>query len=340
MKTHDKLFLRRGIALAFFFLAPLVLYAQYTLIPDPNFEQALIDLGIDSDGVVNGQVLTSDIETVVALDISHRGINDLTGIEDFAALEQLNITWTRVRNVDLTNNSHLKVLIFDRCDKLLSLNISNNPDLEIIRSSGSLLAELDVSNCPKLVELVLGEYSPSDTHGIGYLDLSNSPQLTKLQLVNIALLETVDLRSGNNAILNDVFVECVMEGGYRCEPIVCFMVDDFAAASNNQFPYSEWDADVVFSEDCALGTADFWSETDITLYPNPTADGLVLATSDRVHISEVRRFDINGRLLEVLEFQIDKKVSIDVSHLANGIYFLRIRGNDGNSATKKFVKIK
>src|SRR5690554_1950942 len=151
MKPHDKLFLRRGIALAFFFLAPLVLFAQYTLIPDPNFEQALIDLGIDSDGVVNGQVLTSDIETVVALDVRFKNINDLTGIEDFAALEELNITWTRVRNVDLTNNSRLKVLIFDRCDKLLSLNISNNPDLVIIRSSGSLLAELDVSNCPKLV---------------------------------------------------------------------------------------------------------------------------------------------------------------------------------------------
>src|SRR5690554_3111579 len=78
MKQHYKPFLRRGIALAFFFLAPLVLFAQYTLIPDPNFEQALIDLGIDSGGVVNGQVLTSDIETVVALDISHRGINDNT----------------------------------------------------------------------------------------------------------------------------------------------------------------------------------------------------------------------------------------------------------------------
>jgi hypothetical protein len=31
--------------------------AQTTAIPDAAFEQALIDLGIDSDGVINGQVL-------------------------------------------------------------------------------------------------------------------------------------------------------------------------------------------------------------------------------------------------------------------------------------------
>lgn len=43
------------------------LYAQITEIPDQYFEQALIDKGIDSDGIINGQVLTSDINTVTEL---------------------------------------------------------------------------------------------------------------------------------------------------------------------------------------------------------------------------------------------------------------------------------
>ena len=29
-------------------------YSQTTIIPDTNFEQALIDLEIDSDGIING----------------------------------------------------------------------------------------------------------------------------------------------------------------------------------------------------------------------------------------------------------------------------------------------
>ena len=41
--------------------------SQITLIPDADFEQALIDLGIDSDGMINGQVFTSDIENIISL---------------------------------------------------------------------------------------------------------------------------------------------------------------------------------------------------------------------------------------------------------------------------------
>ena len=45
-----------------FFLLPKI-NAQITLIPDSGFEQALIDLGIDSDGMINGQVLTIEAGT-------------------------------------------------------------------------------------------------------------------------------------------------------------------------------------------------------------------------------------------------------------------------------------
>ena len=45
----------------------LTAHSQTTAIPDPFFEQALIDLGIDSEGEVNGQVLTSDIENITEL---------------------------------------------------------------------------------------------------------------------------------------------------------------------------------------------------------------------------------------------------------------------------------
>lgn len=42
---------------------------EITTIPDPGFEQVLIDKGIDSDGEINGQVLTSDIENLTELEI-------------------------------------------------------------------------------------------------------------------------------------------------------------------------------------------------------------------------------------------------------------------------------
>ncbi|MFT5238265.1 MAG: hypothetical protein ACI9M9_001870 [Flavobacteriaceae bacterium] len=66
--------------------------AQITNIPDPGFEEALIFLGIDSDGIVNGQGFTSDISSVTTFLIhglalpQQINVTDITGIEDFEDL--------------------------------------------------------------------------------------------------------------------------------------------------------------------------------------------------------------------------------------------------------------
>ena len=63
-------------------------FGQNTLIPDPNFEQALIDLGYDT-APINGSVLTATISGVTNLSVQNKNISDLTGIEDFTALTEL-----------------------------------------------------------------------------------------------------------------------------------------------------------------------------------------------------------------------------------------------------------
>ena len=47
------------------------LFGQYTQIPDPNFEQALIDLGYDSN--LDGQVFTPIVSQITDLDLSSSG---------------------------------------------------------------------------------------------------------------------------------------------------------------------------------------------------------------------------------------------------------------------------
>ncbi len=111
-------------------------YSQTTIIPDTNFEQVLIDLGIDSDGIINGQVLTSDIETVITLDIGFAGIEDITGIEDFAALESLDVTSNDLTILDVSNNIQLKDLYASNTGtdnlQISSLDLSNNINLELL----------------------------------------------------------------------------------------------------------------------------------------------------------------------------------------------------------------
>ena len=312
-------------------------FAQITQIPDPNFEQALIDLGIDSDGIVNGQVLTSDIETVTSLNINNKGIQDLTGIEGFAALEILDVSSNQVQSLTFSQNLALKELIFDHSLWLTEIDVSNNVNLELLRSSYSFLSELDLTHNTNLLELVLGDPSPSANHGIEYLDLTQNNMLQKLQLINLEFLHTADLRSGNNTILTDVFVECSVDGGGFCEPFPCFMVDDVVAAQNNQFPYSEWEALVTYSEDCTAGLNDNKAAT-YSIHPNPAKSELFITAQNTTENLKIKIFNIEGKLLSAQSITLQDQKAIDVSQLLNGIYFLNIEDENGNTTTKKFIK--
>ncbi len=127
-------------------------FAQITQIPDPVFEQALIDLGIDSDGIINGQVLTSDVETVISLNLNHKGIDDITGIEDFAALEILDVTGNYLLVLDVSNNLQLKELYCSSDSAgfnmpVSSLDLTNNTNLEILYGENLIFLEsLDAKN--------------------------------------------------------------------------------------------------------------------------------------------------------------------------------------------------
>jgi hypothetical protein len=75
-------------------------FIEYTSILDSNFEQALFDLGID---IVNGdnQVLTSAISIITDLDVSNKGIVDLSGIRDFINLQSLTCVGNQLISLDL-----------------------------------------------------------------------------------------------------------------------------------------------------------------------------------------------------------------------------------------------
>jgi Leucine-rich repeat (LRR) protein len=95
----------------------------FTIIPDSNFEDKLITLGIDTDGK-NGKVLTANISSIKNLDVSNSLILDLTGIQDFIALEILNCKSNKLKRIDLSKNILLQQLVCSSND-LLSLNLKN-----------------------------------------------------------------------------------------------------------------------------------------------------------------------------------------------------------------------
>ncbi|MDQ7917589.1 T9SS type A sorting domain-containing protein [Mesonia sp. MT50] len=128
------------------FLFSFGLTAQTTNIPDQVFEQHLIDEGIDSDGVINGQVLTNDISGVESLDLSWKNLTDLTGIEAFQSLKILDISYSYLdyysTPLDLSALISLEELYMDADKDDISLFVgrlllNNNPNLQMIESTGN-----------------------------------------------------------------------------------------------------------------------------------------------------------------------------------------------------------
>src|SRR5690606_33376418 len=95
-------------------LVPFLTKAQVTLIPDQQFEQRLILLNIDSDGIINGQILTSDALAATDLNLLGANVINFNGLNDFKNLETLNLGHLNsLSTVNYTNLSKLKKLYFD-----------------------------------------------------------------------------------------------------------------------------------------------------------------------------------------------------------------------------------
>jgi alpha-tubulin suppressor-like RCC1 family protein/Leucine-rich repeat (LRR) protein len=105
----------------------------YTLIPDQNFEQKLIDLGIDTDGL-NGKITIADISAITTLDLSNSNIKDLTGIENFTALNILDCRNNQLITLDLSKNTNLQIL-YVTGNPLVYLNLRNGNNQNLIVAS-------------------------------------------------------------------------------------------------------------------------------------------------------------------------------------------------------------
>ncbi len=113
--------------------------------------------------------------------------------------------------------------------------------------------------------------------------------------------------------------------------------DDLTAAQTNQYPYSEWDAYVNYSDDCSLGITTL-DEKVFSIFPNPVKNELTILSNKEKENLKIKIFNIQGKLLNTQNLDFEKQASINVSSLANGIYFLNIEDENGSVKVKKFIK--
>ncbi len=195
------------------FLTSFTTFSQYTIIPDSNFENKLIALGIDRDGK-NGKVLTSSINNVKTLDVSFSKINDLIGIQDFLSLTTLACYANDISSLDLSKN--IKLSSIDcRANKIKSLDVSNLTQLVGLQCSENFLTSLDVSKNP----LVAGVFCSKNN------------------------LVSLNVKNGNNTNFQDFFCD------FKNNPLLnCIQVDNPLYSNSKWASYK--DATTIYSNSC------------------------------------------------------------------------------------------
>lgn len=296
-------------------------YAQYTTIPDSNFEKFLISLGHDS-GYADGKVLTSNISEVTALDIRPDNlfakIRDLTGIADFTSLEILTCDGNALTTIDLSKNTALKTLNCAQ-NQLTSLNLVGAVNLESVYCDLNQLTSLDVSHNLKL------DYIKCFSNSLTSLDLSANTKLYYIRC-NSNPLTSLNVKNGNNSLitkfdaLNNPYLNCID-------------VDDATAANTGQAPYNNWEKDPIatYSEDCStLSTNDKTIKNSLTFYPNPFTDVLTV-DSKMFTINKVEIYSVSGIKIKVINSNFD---SINTCNLSQGLYILKIYTLKGSTFIK------
>ncbi|MBA4746869.1 MAG: thrombospondin type 3 repeat-containing protein [Muricauda sp.] len=167
---------------------------EYTEIPNPIFEQYLIDQGIDTNPTIDGRVPTASINTVTTLDISDYNISSFAGIQDFTALEDfslINDQAASLPQINFSGNPNLVRLSIINAPQLSGVDISTNNLLEDITlvPRGTQFTSLDLTGKQNVTSLLLAD------SGISNLDLSSVPNLTYLGVQLNESLSNIDVSS-------------------------------------------------------------------------------------------------------------------------------------------------
>jgi len=246
-------------------------FGQNVNIPDANFKNYLLAhtdfsgvLDINTNG--DSEIQVSEANAYAGkISCNGSNISDLTGIEAFTSLTELDCSSNELTSFDLSNNTELNYL---RCigNPITSFDLSNNTALTYLDCSSMKLTSLDVSNNTALEYLFCShQFSPilfpNDTssvrltsidisnnvnlieffchyNDITEIDVSNQPNMSHLN-VSYNQLECFNFKNGNTSGINS----CYAEGNPN---LTCIEVSDLSAITQ------VWiiDPQTTFSENC------------------------------------------------------------------------------------------
>ncbi len=299
-------------------------FSQNVNIPDPDFLQALIDRGVDTNG--DGQIQESEAKNTTSLYFYYASFASMEGINAFTNLQTLKCSYNNlIHKIELTGLNNLEYL-----------NFYSNNSLDTIILDGATELNFSVSNNNSLVDLeFIGSISFKD------LKIYSNNSLKNLDFSNIQDVKSLRLES-NNSISNYDFsgLESLLSLN---------LISNNSLKSINLSPITSL-TDLSVSSNPALSEIVFGQNSNIkecTLYNNPSMQAIDLSNLSNLTNLILRKnnviasIDFTG-LNSLTSLSVEESpsiVSLDFSVLPNLAYLTIKRNNSlkdiilGNSGT-------
>lgn len=210
-----------------------------------------------------------------------------------------------------------------------------------------------------LLALTLGmfSYQVSAQQNDGNMTLGNGavttdPMVTTAPVSNLmpnSATLNATITNPDNVNITEMGFEWKQTFGYNSSVPGTGNGNTFSATLNNLTPntgysykaFITFDGTTLYGEEVYFTTSDVgvqvYLEQKLTLYPNPATELVSVATDDAsIRITGVEVYNLYGQLLNAIVSE-ENPMRINVSGLADGMYFVRITTNSG-VVTKSFVK--
>jgi len=267
--------------------------AQNVYIPDDNFKDRLIYLGIDTNN--DGEISYDEAAAITdELDLSTQQIADLTGIEAFVNITSLDASNNQLTNLDLSSNTLLRFLncwnnqitsldfssnlLLRRLscwnNQLTNLNFNQVKDLKFVDCSNNNLTQLNTSNAWQTVKELYCHHNllsqlTVNQRNIEIIDCSYN-QLNDL-LINVENGKLKEVYCNNNNLSNIIIdgnneIE-ILDGSYNSVSNIEFEVTINELNLNNNSNSELIISAIPFIEDLYIENNEFLEQICINHFP-------------------------------------------------------------------------
>ena len=235
-----------------------------------------------------------------------------------------------VNYLALTNSSISSLVGLQNFTNLNYLECSNNPFTEINLNGLNNLEYLTITN-------TMISYLDCSLSGVLRLNCSNNLNLTYINVKNNHLyradpdLLDFPFSFENLPLLSGICLDYNLGEDFNLN------FTNFNS-SGNVILYSGENCDIIVTIN-PQAISDFKFDTYFNLFPNPVVDNLMIETKQGITIQSITIYNTLGQLVKTQSVSdINSQITLDVSTLKTGTYFITILSDKGKTV-EKFIKL-